>query len=348
MATPIETFLDAPGLVYDQKAGPRDSLVRTCNRVRLRTGHDAFGTLRQSSAYLADSDASVLLDRLKEDGYLFLPGLLPRETVHMALNDLLEQLGINDSSSLERFLANFNRQNLTAVDRRQTVIKESHEFEPGGVAELPGLRRLLDLMSRLLGGEARLLDRTLVRLVAPGGCTMPHSDIVYAGRGSGTLLTCWIPLVNVPIERGPMMILGGSHRLTSQFKSYWKTDHDRDGNWRKLRFRHGRFFSGSAYSVDARRVQEETKLPWLTANFRSGDILLFDSRTMHCTLDNRTPLARISMDARYQLTSDLPDPRWVGIGSERHITNDRNIYGISDILGTVGRRAIRTLRKHFG
>jgi hypothetical protein len=143
------------------------------------------------------------------------------------------------------------------------------------------------------------------------------------------------------------MILGGSHRMSNRYGSYWRTDHDKDGNWRKLRFRHGRFFSGSVYSVDARRVQSEAKLPWLTTSFMRGDALIFDSRTIHCALENRTQMARFSIDARYQLMSDLPDPRWTGRGEGRHHIRDPNHYGISDLLGIVSRKFIRAVRKRI-
>jgi hypothetical protein len=303
--------------------------------------------MRDSSGYLSSPDFEHLRKRLHEDGYLYLPGLLPRPAIHLAFVEFLDQLEIKDAASLSKFMSRFNRKAITAADRRRTLIRESSDLEPGPATKLPEIQKLHDVMSGLLGGPIRLLNRTLFRVVATDGCTLPHSDTVYAGRGSGPLLTCWIPLVDVPITKSPIMILAGSNQMSNHFGAYWKTDHDKHGNWRRLRFRHGRFFSGSAYSVNARRVQSETNRRWLTTSFMCGDVLIFDSRTIHCALENRSERARFSMDARYQLASDSPDPRWTDGGQGRHDPDDPRIYGILDLLGIVGRNFVRGIRKRI-
>lgn len=52
-----------------------------------------------------------------------------------------------------------------------------------------------------------------LRAVARGEFTGLHTDRVFLGRGSGALLTAWLPLGSVPAERGGLLVARGSHRL---------------------------------------------------------------------------------------------------------------------------------------
>ena len=45
------------------------------------------------------------------------------------------------------------------------------------------------------------------------GFTGIHADWVYMGRGTSNLLTCWIPIGDVPIEMGTLAVLEGSNSL---------------------------------------------------------------------------------------------------------------------------------------
>src|SRR3954447_12420178 len=54
------------------------------------TGPDKFGELRRSDALIGDAPA--LRERMQEDGYLFLPGLLDREEVQAARQSIMAML----------------------------------------------------------------------------------------------------------------------------------------------------------------------------------------------------------------------------------------------------------------
>ena len=53
---------------------------------------------------------------------------------------------------------------------------------------------------------------------------------------------------------------------------------------------------------------------WLTTDFQLGDLLIFTMYTLHCSLENHSPVNRIrlSSDTRYQLASEPADERWIG------------------------------------
>ena len=49
--------------------------------------------------------------------------------------------------------------------------------------------------------------------MARGEFTGLHTDRVFLGRGSSRLLTVWLPLGDVPVEHGGLLVCHGSHRL---------------------------------------------------------------------------------------------------------------------------------------
>ncbi len=51
---------------------------------------------------------------------------------------------------------------------------------------------------------------------------------------------------------------------------------------------------------------------WLTADYRMGDVVLFNVYTVHGGTDNVSNKVRISTDTRYQRAGAAVDERWVG------------------------------------
>lgn len=196
----------------------------------------------------------------------------------------------------------------------------SHDKIPveGEGGRFPTLRdvlhgeRMLELYRGLLEGEVRHYDFIWLRLMNPGQATGPHCDIVYMGRGTSHLYTSWVPLGDVPLSHGALMILEGSHRLVHLVQDYVRMDVDKDRNWTKPRFRHGRLFRGGDYSRNPRAVQRQFKRRWLSTDYRAGDLVLFHAQTMHGSLDNTSDTLRLSADTRFQLASEPVDERWVG------------------------------------
>jgi hypothetical protein len=272
--------------------------------VRLDASTRAFGRPRDSSACLAD--AGALRERLAEDGYLYLRGFFDPDLIRAARRELVESL---DSRGM--------------IDRSRPVMEcaaASRDKIPveGEGGRFPTLRdvlhgeRMLGLYRRLLEGEVRHFDFIWLRLMNPGQATGPHCDIVYMGRGTSHLYTSWVPLGDVPLSHGALMILEGSHRLVHLVQDYVRMDVDKDRNWTKPRFRHGRLFRGGDYSRNPRAVQRQFKRRWLSTDYLAGDLVLFHAQTMHGSLDNTSDTLRLSADTRFQLASEPADERWVG------------------------------------
>ena len=142
-------------------------------------------------------------------------------------------------------------------------------------------------------------DYKWLRVVGPGGFTGAHYDIVYMGRGTERLVTCWTPLGDVPLDMGPLVILVGSHRFDVLKETYGKMDVDRD------------HVTGS-FSYDPIELADRYGGQWGTSSFEMGDVLIFSMFTMHGSLDNTTHRFRLSTDTRYQRADEPVDERWIG------------------------------------
>ena len=164
----------------------------------------------------------------------------------------------------------------------------------------------MEFFAGFLGGEPRAFDYLWIRTVRKGGGTGCHYDVVYMGRGTHRLYTAWTPLGAVPLSDGPLLVLENSHRLEELKRTYGALDVDRD--------RENNPYGGGWFSRNPAEVQRRFGGRWLTAEFQPGDVLVFTMFTLHCSLDNASPVGRIrlSSDSRYQLAAEPADERWIG------------------------------------
>lgn len=263
----------------------------------LELGGKHLELLRDSNDLL--DDVPALRARMAEDGYLFLRGLQKRENVLAARRLLLERLDQN--SQIDR-----------AFPLLDGVVKPggkgaflggaqalTHTPEFLGVVESP---EILGFFDRFLGEKSLTFDYKWLRAVGPGGNTGAHYDMVYMGRGSERLYTCWTPLGDIPLEQGTLALLQGSHNLESYQRlrdTYGRMDVDRDNvqGW---------------FSNDPLEMVERFGGQWRTAEFQMGDVLLFGMFTLHGSTNNTSNRYRLSSDTRYQPAADRVDERWVG------------------------------------
>ncbi len=275
----------------------------------LDTGDHAFGRLQDATPALAEGRYDVLRARYDEDGYLLLRGLLDREEARAAQAEIVDSLAARGLLDTDHPL----RERIAA--RHARISKFGFEGEDRRFATVRRLvlsTRMHAFYELFFGSAARAFDYVWLRLMAPGQATPPHCDIVYMGRGTDALCSNWIPLTDVGRDDGPLMLLEGSHRIQALRDDYCRMDIDTQGNWRRLKLRHGSVFRGGDYSRDPRRVSAQFGRRWLTAEFAPGDVLLFSPYLMHASLDNRSLRFRISADVRYQRADEPIDPRWIG------------------------------------
>ena len=159
--------------------------------------------------------------------------------------------------------------------------------------------QIMNFFDQFFGTTALTYDYKWLRVVPPKGFTGAHYDIVYMGRGTDNVLTCWTPIGDIPIELGPLAILVGSHRFDIIKETYGQMDVDRD------------HVTGS-FSNDPFELIDKYGGQWQTTDFQVGDVLIFGMFTIHASLDNTTNRFRLTADTRYQPANEPVDERWVG------------------------------------
>lgn len=271
----------------------------------LELGGKYIGTELQDSSGLL-GDAQALRDRMAADGYLLLRGLQVRANVLRARDCILryiqEQGALLPGTKLEDGIVNPEGKPANTMGRRGIT----HEPEVRAVLES---KEIFDFFGRFLGKPPLTFDYKWLRCVKAPDCTGAHYDIVYMGRGStANLYTVWTPMMDIPLELGPLAICAGSHRLPGFAKireTYGRMDVDRDriGGW---------------FSDDPVEIVEKFGGRWQTTEFHAGDVIVFGMWTMHGSLRNATNRWRISCDTRFQPADEPVDERWIGENPKAH------------------------------
>jgi hypothetical protein len=274
--------------------------------LRLDTSEQCFGQLR-SSIDVVD-DAIELRKRMEEDGYLFLPGYLDRAEVararHAICEELMREGTIDPAYPVDLAIAREG-----ASTFRPDIANSCQPLH----ALIYG-QRMMDFYSFFLGGQARHYDFTWMRTVAPGKGSEPHCDIVFMGRGTPSVYTAWVPLGDIPLQTGGLIILENSHRDEELRRTYCSMDVDTscENKDAQSQVNAGGYPGFGALSKDPIGLRQKMGGRWLTSEFQMGDLLTFPMFTVHASLDNQSKEIRLSSDSRYQLASEPIDERWIG------------------------------------
>ncbi|MGE0418302.1 MAG: phytanoyl-CoA dioxygenase family protein, partial [Acetobacteraceae bacterium] len=229
-------------------------------------------------------DGVALAEGMRRDGYLFLRGLLPKQPVH----DLQQQIG--DLAQQAGWL----RRDTPVADAMADPAGFCVDPEPAYLETLRRINRLEDyhalkhhpaligLFERMLGGEILPHPRVLMRNIFPARdeyTTKAHQDFPNV-QGTTEVYTAWIPLIDIPMQTGPLQVAVGTH-------------------------------TGEIYDFDIGagaggiEITDPFEGRWASGPFAVGDVLIFHSLLVHKGVPNRSLHLRMSMDVRYQ-RADLP------------------------------------------
>jgi hypothetical protein len=156
---------------------------------------DELGEMRDSSQLIGDPGA--LRERMREDGYLLLRGLIDRGQVLAAITEILGYMAEHEGLEADE---------------------------------------LFGFYQDYLESRPRTFDYKWLRAVGNERFTGCHYDVVYMGRGSERVHTAWIPLGDIPIEQGTLAVCAGSHsdpgfaRLRETYGCH-DVDRDRGAGW---------------------------------------------------------------------------------------------------------------------
>lgn len=293
------------------------------NDVALAYPSSDLGELRESNALLQDPEA--LRARMESDGYLFLRGFHDRSDVEAARRHVLEAAA---SEGIVEGGAGLDEGRL--VDEHQGVFwgKRFDLTHSDAVLRVVESERVMGFFAEYFNTSPTTYNYKWLRLTGKGQFTPPHYDIVYMGRGSKKLVTCWTALGELSPEMGPIAILAGSHRFDRIKETYGQVDVD-------VRLVTGYF------PANPREISETYGGQWLTAHMQPGDVVLFGMYTMHASLKNTSDRVRVTMDTRYQPAGEPLDDRWVGKAPKGHygreaasaigtLDEERSAYGLKE------------------
>lgn len=287
--------------------------------VSLDLSPDKFGFLHESRA---EGDLGDLRQRMDDDGYLYLRDFWSRAQVQKVRDSITGQL------ARLGFLKPGTPPDEARFDGREVgraMGNPLNQHDPD-LRSLVFGPRMLSFFREFLGGEVRHFDFIWFRTKGTGLGSAIHCDLVYMGRGTHNLYTAWVPLGDVSLELGGLLLLEGSHRQADKLKSYLSRDVDEFCTNREdaAEYASGRKWWDGTLSKNAVALQESLGGRWLTSpEFRMGDALLFNMTLVHGSLDNQTDRFRISTDTRYQLAAEPIDGRWVGENPPGHAVSQR-------------------------
>ncbi len=243
-----------------------------------------------------------LRERLGTDGYVLLRGVVDRQTVLAAREEVFERLaGVGEiEQPAVRGIA-------TGRSRRGELEHDLGDFwrsvcSGQALREATHGKQMQDVMTLLLGEPAQSHDYMFLRPGRPGLSTRLHYDLPFFARGSDRIHTAWRALGDIPVSDGPLMIVDGSNHYHDLIDPIRAIDYS----------------SSESPTVqvadDTVRLVEERQSKLLTTDFSPGDLAVFDMVTLHGTLDNHSPIdrVRLSCDVRWQPAKDPVDPRYRG------------------------------------
>jgi ectoine hydroxylase-related dioxygenase (phytanoyl-CoA dioxygenase family) len=238
----------------------------------------AFAPMRASNELL--SDTAALRERMDEEGYLYLRGLIDSDRIAALRSEMLAVL-VDQG---------WTRADLGSARPQRPPVREGDEEYFEAYDEIQKLESfhslahdaaLMEVMREVLGGTAFPHPLKVARLAFPGApevSTPPHQDYLN-NQGTQTLTAAWIPVGDCPMEHGTLAILRGSNRFGVL----------------PLQFHLG---AGNRRAVLPAEMQE--RLRWVTTDMAAGDVLLFGALTVHAALNNAMFDMRLSVDFRYQ------------------------------------------------
>src|SRR4051794_38865648 len=164
----------------------------TASGIPIDTSTDSFGALISSIDLINDVEA--LRERMRAEGYLYLPGYLMRDDVLAAREVIATRLAAAGYLAPGTPAPEMIPGPDASMTQRPDLVQDNM---PLRTVLYDG--RMITFYERFLGGEVRHFDYTWMRVVAPGHGTPPHMDVVFMGRGTTNLYTTWTPLGDIPI-----------------------------------------------------------------------------------------------------------------------------------------------------
>ncbi|MBI1773895.1 MAG: phytanoyl-CoA dioxygenase family protein [Proteobacteria bacterium] len=228
-------------------------------------------------------DGAGLAARMRAHGYLFLPGLLPKvdiASVQRQIGQIMGEAGwLRRGEPVEASIADLSGFCVDPDPAYLVTLRRINKVED--YHALKHHPALIQFLERVMGGPILPHPRVLMRNIFPAReeyTTKAHQDFPNV-QGTPEVYTAWIPLIDCPIEVGPLQIAAGSN--TGEIYDFE--------------------IGAGAGGIE---IKERFEGRWVTGDFAQGDVLFFHSMSVHKGMPNRSDRLRMSMDVRFQRVSE--------------------------------------------
>ncbi len=259
---------------------------------------ELLGNYRECSP--DDSDGQIQC-ALADDGYVFIRNAIDVADAEAARNEVFGRL-----VEVGEIAEPAGHGIFTGHSQRTDVGDLGHFWR--SVSQGPQLRKvshgeqITQLVSRVLGEQAKPHDYIFLRPGVPGRSTNLHYDKPFFARGSNRIHTVWTAINDIPVRLGPLMVLEGSQHFTDLYSPAEQVDYTSNSS------------PQVQYTDSPIELARSRGTRLLTADFKAGDVIIFTMQLMHGTLDNHSDSreTRLSCDVRFQPAADPFDERYMG------------------------------------
>jgi ectoine hydroxylase-related dioxygenase (phytanoyl-CoA dioxygenase family) len=246
---------------------------------------DRFGRLVEFDGQ-SDSPADVQ-QFLQEHGYIVFRQGLDRASIMSARKEVLSRL--NEVGEIAEPVIEGRA---TGQSRRPDPTEDRGKFWKSvncghALREVTHGRPTYDIVAKVFGEAARGHDLMYLRPMPPGGVTPLHYDYPFFAGDSLRIHTVWIPIGDVPLCDGPLVIVENSFQFNDLLDAIRAIDFSDN--------RSNDAVQAAAYdapnALHPIDLAEQRSVRLLSTDFEAGDVVVFSGFTLHGSLDNnRTDL----------------------------------------------------------
>lgn len=288
------------------KASPRDTPIEELRRRFREEGYIWLKNLIPREDVL---DMRECYFRRFDDGMLK-PGTSPRDAIFNDAEDPMKHCGVGSAHFPE---------DKKKVD---TIVGAHHEDQYLKFLEHDALRSFI---REFMGWEKEVIfKRTMLRHNVPNGLsTGIHYDKLFMRGGEADFLTAWVPIGDCSANGGGLLYLEGSSALGKEIEDDF-TERAKDFTEEERIFAYNQHMTSTgsiaqdaelfAQGIETGKWQNGGKRPrWLIADYEAGDVVFHDPYMIHGTAMNEDKDGRIrlSTDLRFIPEGAPGDMRWM-------------------------------------
>ncbi|KAI8671895.1 hypothetical protein NCS57_00666000 [Fusarium keratoplasticum] len=294
-----------------------------------------------------DTPMEEIRRRYKEDGYVFLKGILPREDVVKVRQKYFEMLaptgvlapgskpvdGIFNTSQDRLNFPGIGAGTANSTDAEGHVtgpnpkvarlfgdlaMQAHHEdWYKEDLCQHPALQ---DFIAKMTGwGDNTLsIRRTLLRNNMPQNKAIGvHYDQIFLRHGEDTVITAWVPIGDIKIDGGGLIYLEKGQEIGAQIEQDF-TDRAKAAGLtdEEMKNAYNRNMNGGGLLAEGPAgFAKEYNRRWLLTAYEAGDVVLHNSYAIHasCINHDKDNVIRLGTDLRYVDSSRPWDTRWSNV-----------------------------------